>query len=349
MKDILQEMRKRNLSPNNDIFLDKPLNLFYNEPDPDRWFKYDRYPRRLIRRIIRGKQGPGGVMLVAINLMRGLDKLGVPYRFNDYSYIRKNPNEIACIIGKPHVLFENEWQNPIIFGAGTYSHPIEYPNIFQKFPTLRVLLVPGPWMQSMFEPYYPNKVKSWAVGIDTETWTPTIEHPDPIDFLVYDKVRWQRTLYQEELIDPIVECLTKRGLSFDFIRYGNYATNELKEKLTHAKNAIFLCEHETQGQAYQQILATNTPILAWDEGGYWKDPYYYPTKVRYEPVSSVPYWDNRCGLRFKGTEEFEDTLAYFLDHQEQFRPRDFILENLTLEKCAQNYLNIYFEVEKEVR
>src|SRR3569623_3170072 len=107
--------------------LDKPINLFYQEPDPDRWFKYDRYPRRIVRELVRGKQRPGGVAMVAINLIKGLDKLGVPYRLNDFIYIQKHRDELACIIGKPQALFDREWENPILFGAGVYSHPIECP------------------------------------------------------------------------------------------------------------------------------------------------------------------------------------------------------------------------------
>ncbi|HEY5327351.1 MAG TPA: hypothetical protein VIJ27_10155, partial [Mucilaginibacter sp.] len=132
----------------------KPLNLFYEEPDRDRWFKYDRYPRKIIRRIIRGKQRPGGVMTIAINLMKGLDKIGVPYRFNDYNYIRKHPGEIACIIGKPHLLFEKKWRNPVILGAGIYSHPVDCPDLFERYPNVKRFLVPGEWMREMCGPYY---------------------------------------------------------------------------------------------------------------------------------------------------------------------------------------------------
>lgn len=348
MRDILPGTTARNLSLNEIMNKRKPINLFYSEPDPDRWFKYDRYPRRLIRRIIRGKQKPGGVMLVAINLMRGFDKLGVPYRFNDYSYIQKHENEIACIIGKPNVLFDNKWKNPIIFGAGIFSHPVERPDIFKEFPTLKLVLVPGQWMLSMFAPYYPSQVKSWAVGIDTDKWSDTAKKEPKFDFLIYDKVRWRHDEFEIDLINPIYQLLDKYSLSHQTIRYGSYEPQNLLEKLKHTKAVIFLCEHETQGQAYQQILATNTPILAWDRGGYWQDPYYYPTKVLYQPVSSVPYWDYRCGLKFNGIEDFETILMRFLDQRAQFEPRNFILENLTLEKSAQNYLDIFMEVEKTI-
>ncbi|MGA8216344.1 MAG: hypothetical protein WB799_22325, partial [Candidatus Sulfotelmatobacter sp.] len=66
------------------------LNLFYEEPDSDRWLPLDRYPRGLIRRILRGKPRPGGQTRVFLNLCAGLDKLGISYRVNDYRYIERH-------------------------------------------------------------------------------------------------------------------------------------------------------------------------------------------------------------------------------------------------------------------
>ena len=105
---------------------------------------------------------------------------------------------------------------------------------------------------------------------------------------------------------------------------------------------IFLCEHETQGIAYQQALSCVVPILAWDRGGYWQNPAFYPERVRFEPVSSVPYWDGRCGLKFSDVEQLGQVLVEFTDgvKQEKFSPREYILENLTLERCARQYVRI---------
>lgn len=330
------------------MHFDKPINLFYQEPDPDRWFKYDRYPRRVLRKLIRGKQRPGGVAMVAINLMKGLDKLNIAYRLNDFKYIKKHPEEIACIIGKPHILFERTWENPILFGAGVYSHPVDCPDLFDKLPNIRKILVPGEWIKDMYEPFYPHKVFAWPVGIDTELWTVNIKKEPGFDFLIYDKVRWKHSKYQKELIDPICGALDKYALTYQFIRYGHYEPAELLTKIQHSKAVIFLCEHETQGLAYQQILATNTPILAWDRGGYWQDPSYYPA-IQYGPVSSVPYWDDRCGLKFSGVEDFVDKLYQFLDQKDTLmNPREYILEKLTLEKCAEQYLKVYQQVQSEL-
>ncbi|MBB5395351.1 glycosyltransferase [Mucilaginibacter sp. AK015] len=323
----------------------KPLNIFYEEPDPDRWVPFDRYPRRAIRRLIRGKQRPGGVAMVAINLMEGLKRLGIPYRFNDYAYIKKHPEEIACIIGKPHILFEKKWLNPVIFGAGIYSHPIECPDLFERYPNVRYVLVPGEWMRKMFEPYYQQKVLAWPAGIDTELWKPS-SGEKRTDFLIYDKTHGR---HNTAIIDPTLALLRKNNLSFTIIRYGGYTQQQLLQSLNNCKAAIYISESETQGLAYQQILATNTPILAWDRGGYWLDPYYYPDKVKFAPVSSVPYWDERCGVKFTSAADIEEKLGIFLGSLSSFKPRDYILENLTLEQCARKYMDIYNTVTAELK
>jgi hypothetical protein len=301
-----------------------------------------------MRRLVRGKSKPGGVMLVALNLMEGLKRIGMPFRFNDYKYIKNHPNEIACIIGKPHLLTEKKWRNPVIFGAGIFSHPIEAPDLLIQHPNIKKLLVPGNWMQTMFERYYGDKVTAWPVGIDTNYWSPMDNGDKEFDFLIYDKVRWDHDDYEKSLINPIIAMLNHSNLSYQFIRYGSYTHTDLTDKLSKSRSVIFLCEHESQGQAYQQILATNTPILAWDRGGYWQDPNYYPQRVKYEPVSSVPYWDDRCGIKFSSADDFKEKLGIFLSQTDAFKPRDYILENLTLERCAEKYLDIYHEIEKEL-
>jgi hypothetical protein len=109
--------------------------------------------------------------MIAVNLKKGLDKLNVPYRFNDYSYIKQHPEEVACIIGMPQMLFNRQWDNPVILGAGVFSHPVECPDLFSEYPNVKRVLVPGEWMRKMFEPYYNGQVLSWPVGIDTDRWS----------------------------------------------------------------------------------------------------------------------------------------------------------------------------------
>jgi len=331
------------LSPNE---LLKPLNLFYAEPDPDRWLPLDRYPRKWIRRVVRGETRPGGVMMVALNLMKGLDRLHIPYRFNDHRYIGRHPEEIACVIGKPHLLEQYPWKNPVVFGAGIFPHPSDDPDLLKRHPNIKKILVPGDWMAEMFTPFYGDKVMAWPTGIDTREWAPAPAGNKSIDFLVYDKIRWERDQYLPELLQPLLGKLNRHSLSYQVLRYGAYAPEDLKTGLARAKAVLFLCEHETQGLAYQQILASGVPVLAWDRGGFWQDPAYYPA-IKFGPVSSVPYWSDDCGIKFISIADFDEKLSEFTDIQSRnkFDPRSYILNNLTLEKCAESYLKIIRSIE----
>lgn len=324
----------------------KPINLFYEEPEGDRWFPLDRYPRRIIRRLVRGKPRPGGQMRVFLNLCAGLERIGIPYRVNDYRYIQPHLEEVACIVGKPHVLDKIKWKNPILYGAAVFSHPCDDPELLNRLPISKIL-VPGEWMRKMCEPYYGDKVLAWPVGIDTDKWVPTPDDSKDIDILLYDKVRWEHDRYEGELITPIRFCLEHQGWKIAVIRYGFYREEEFHSLLKRSKAMLFLCEHETQGIAYQQALACGVPILAWERGGFWQDPSYFPHKVQFASVSSVPYWDERCGVKFKDISEFPAQLEEFLDKlsSKQFAPRDYILENLTLEKCAQHFVEILEQVQ----
>ncbi len=317
------------------------LNIFYEEPDQDRWIPFDRYPRRVVRQIVRGKPRPGGHMRLFLNLCAGLDRISVSYRVNDYWHARTHPDELACIVGKPCVLDKIEWKNPILLGAAVYSHPLDNPSLLEQLP-IKKILVPGPWMKEMCKPYWGDAVDAWPVGIDTDLWHPSEAAQKSVDILLYDKVRWEHDRYEAILIGPIREMLKKRGYSFREMRYGFYREEEFHAALDQSRAMIFLCEHETQGIAYQQALSCNVPIFTWDRGGNWQDPEYYPDKVNFAPVTSVPYWDERCGRKFENVAGFSANWNGFWDDVEgkRFRAREYILENLTLEICAHRYVEL---------
>lgn len=317
------------------------LNLFYEEQPPeDRWLPLDRYPRAAVRRLVRGKPRIMGQQRVFLNLTKGLTAIGVRYRINDYRYAAKHPHEAVCIIGKPHVLDKVKWENPIVFGAAVYSHPTDDPELFNRL-NIKGVLVPGEWMRQMCEPYWGDKVAAWPVGIDTDRWEPKVSIK-PYDILVYDKVRWEHDEYEQSLIVPILSFLHRGGLKVAYIRYGYYSETMYEKLLAQSKSMLFLCEHETQGIAYLQALSCNVPILAWDRGGYWQDPAYYP-RIKFQPVSSVPYWNEQCGVRFRSLQDLQYSKAdMFISSLNlgKYHPRDYVLENLTLEKCAARYVEL---------
>jgi len=325
------------------------LNLFYKEPEGDRWLPCDRYPRRVMRRLVHGPKQPGGMERYFLNLKDGLDRLSVPNSVNSMRCARADRKAPVCIVGKSIVLSERTWKNPILFGPAVASHPIDDMAAFAELP-IRKILVSCDWLKAMYRPHLDIPVEVWPSGIDTYTWHP---HPAPakdVDVLVYDKIRWDREQMRPALLQPILSRLNASGLRVEVIRYGYYREAEFRQLLAQSSAMIFLVEHETQGFAYLQTLSCDVPIFAWDRGGPWQDPSYYPHKVTFEPVTSVPYWDDRCGMKFKDACEFAARWDDFWEHVKAgcFAPRNYVLENLTLEKCAGGYVEIARELGADV-
>lgn len=316
--------------------------LFYEEPDPDRWIKFDRYPRKYIRELIRGKTKPGGVMRWYLNLRRGLDLFGVDYCVNDYRRLKKHPNAWACVVGKSHVLKKIPSSNPIMYGPGIDAHP--YENDFLPKANIKLMLISCEWFKQMYERDMSSSIATavWPAGIETDIWQPPAEKPKTQSLLIYDKVRWRRDEYEPELIQPIRNQIESLGIKVEYLRYGFYEEENYRKILQQVSGMIFLCEHETQGFAYLQALSSNVPILAWDRGGYWQDPSMFPDRVKFEPVTSVPYFDQNCGERFTSITEFSQQLQIFLDRisQNSYQPRQYITENFDLVEQAKAYLNL---------
>ena len=316
------------------------LNLFFEERD-DRWFPGDRRIRPLVRRLLLGKTWISGQRRVFLNLRAGLDRLGLPYRVNDYSYIRKHPDELACILGRPFVLDWFEWKNPLLLGVAMFNHPVDAPERLKDLAK-QTILVPSQWYAEMCRPYWPH-VEVWPVGIETDLWTPTPAAQKSVDVLLYDKVHWDRDAYERDLIEPICRHLAESGRTVEIIRYGRYKETDYKAALGRCRSMIFLSEHESQGIACQQALSSGVPVFAWDRGGPWQDPEYFPDRVQYEGgVSSVPYFDERCGMTFPDAAGFATGWRAFWSEVRSggFAPRDYVIENLTLEKGARHYYDL---------
>jgi hypothetical protein len=318
-----------------------PLHLFYEEPDPDRWFLGDRYPRRLVRHLLRGKEEPGGVKRWFLNLQAGLDQLGVVYRLNDYRSLRRHPGAVACVIGKHHVINKIPDGHPIVYGPGIAAHP--YDSDFWDRKDIAKIIISCQWFKEMYERDLPRPIPTavWPAGVETHLWTPTPDRPHN-SILVYDKVRWRRDEYEVNLINPIIRCLRNRGYNVTHLRYGYYREENFKKLLQTSSAMVFLCEHETQGFAYLQALSCGVPILAWDRGGPWQDPSMFPLRVNYGPVTSVPYFDPQCGIKFSGIHDFDSALNSFINGVSSriFQPRDYVLKNFNLSTRAQEYLDL---------
>jgi hypothetical protein len=207
---------------------------------------------------------------------------------------------------------------------------------------LRQVLVPSDWVKRMFSKAWPDIVSVWPVGIDTDRWTPSVgDSRKAVDVVVYEKLFRDGDRFRAELVKPMMEDLRRRGLSVEYLRYGSYREGELLALSQTARSMIYLSPHETQGIALEQMLSANVPVMAWDPGGDWQSLEYLLRGVRYGPVTSVPYWDERCGEKFTNTVDFGDVFSRFWRGVETgaFAPRQMIFDKgLTLEASAAAYV-----------
>jgi hypothetical protein len=313
---------------------------YYPEPERNRWVPGDRWVRPVVRRMLRGPARPGGLDKVFINLRLGLDRLRIPYVVN-VPYRRQQAGDLVGVLGRGrHCLDGYERVEPLVAGIGLMTHPSEWPTLLTDFP-VACYLQHSAWTEAIYRPYFGDRCAIWPVGIDTVAWQPRASADKSIDFLLYDKIHWERESWNEKLVHPIMEMLARGGFSHSSLRYGQYQPGEYRAALARARAMICLSPHESQGIAYQEALASGVPILAWDPG-FSQDPERFKWGQPVIPACSVPYFDERCGRRFADFAEFAQNLPPFIDalRAGAFAPRDYILENLTVEKCSRHFVEL---------
>lgn len=314
--------------------------IYYRtEPDRDRWIPGDRWIRPVVRRVVRGPPRPGGLGKVFINACLGLDRLGVPYRTNIPFADLKEDDRIAVLGRGRYALQGYDRPNPVVAGIGLMTHPSEWPTLCEDYPVVRYLQH-SEWTNAIYQRYYGERCAIWPVGIDTQAWVPAASGKD-LDVLLYDKVQWNRPAAVPALLQPVRAGLERRGLKFAELRYGGYDEPDFRSLLARSRAMIFLSESESQGIAYQECLASGVPVFAWDQG-WWLDPNRFRWGDPAVPATSVPYFDARCGARFRDIEAFEESFDAFFGKvlRSEYDPRAYILEHLTVELCSQRLLGL---------
>lgn len=299
---------------------------------------------RFAYRTLRGKQVRTGFYTQFLNLRAALEGAGCDVRVNDYDLARRHPGYPIGVAGYPTVLGKFPTSNPVLFGPGDFGMPDEIAARVDS-PQFGSLICFCDWIGRIYHKACRGRITTWFAGIDVAKWPQASPDEKDIDCLIYDKIRWNRERLAPILIDELAGDIKSRGLSVHVIRYGAHAQSEYRKLLARARSLVFICEHETQGLAYQEALAANVPVFAWDEG-VLVDPvlgaYAPPDLV----VSSVPYFSEQCGVRFK-IASMRDDFARFWKDLSNYRPREFVRTNLSPQESARRYLTAYFGLVSE--
>ena len=176
------------------------------------------------------------------------------------------------------------------------------------------------------------KIQSLPFGVDTEKFNNNKSISEREKVFIYFKTRHPQLLY------ILQSFLNDKNISYEIFNYNTrYDENTYIEYLKEAKYGIWLGRHESQGFALEEALSCNVPLLVWNVKSMNEEYGYNYSDI---PASVIPYWDERCGEYFLNVTELENTFNTFISKLETYKPREYILENLTMEVCEQKLIQL---------
>ena len=234
-------------------------------------------------------------------------------------------------------------------------YPIDvsmYPNTkfifgpqFSVFPDNKLNIIKGPktvynllsdWVINIWK-QYPicnnlNLIKL-PFGVDTEVFCDKISIKERKKVMVYFKHRHPNHL------NLITQFLGYKNNHYQLFSYDNkYNEQNYINYLQETKYCIWVDAHESQGFALQEALSCNVPLLVWNITSMAQE---YNSRYSSElNATTIPYWDQRCGEVFYNIEELESVYNKFIENIENYRPREFILENLSIEVCENKLIDV---------
>lgn len=307
----------------------KDVLLFYTK---HKWDYVETYSKRSI----------SGFYAWYTLLDRALKENGYCVHENDYELALANPTYPIGIVGTPNCIPKWSLPNPAILGPSMYDNPSQNPGLM-KDPRFKYYLLTCAWLKDVFEKTYGKACLLWYAGISTEEWRDTKNDDKSIDVLIYDKIRWERGKTVALFLDPIKAYLDKKGLSYFVLQYGDITHETYKNLLRISRSMVFICEHETQGIAYQEALASNIPVIAWDHG-WWTDPVWPAYSEKPVPATSVPNFSRDCGERYKMISDFPKVFDKFWSNLDSYAPRAYMQKEVSFKKSAELYAKYYFSI-----
>jgi len=284
-----------------------------------------------------------GPKKVLDNTLKGLDSIGVDYVFNkpineyEYNWIHDDQKAIieAGFIGKS-----------VLIGPNTAVLPNDLPLCRKKLSKGSIYIHPSKWSADVwnFLDYKEISLDYWPAGIALDEFQ-AVNRNNKSKVLLYFKER------DLELLNKSKQILENLDLEYILIHYGFYKEKEYKQALQECKFGIWIGRQESQGIGLQEALATDLPLIVLDAISLFDTvptdsknyfAYEFPKEIKHIKTSTAPYFDDRCGIKIENIEDLEESIQFMLKNIDNYNPREYIEENLTLEKSAKRLVS-YFE------
>jgi glycosyltransferase involved in cell wall biosynthesis len=252
------------------------------------------------------------------NTIKGLEKLGLPYS----DRIEKYNGAINT--------FRNMPANTVV-GPETMVLPRENRELWQKH---HVHAVPCQWVKDSYlkdEGTRGNRIEIWPAGVETDRFIFSGQKEKERCIIFGKHINITEATMQirieqaEEKLREVNFCATK-------LIYGKYKEDDLITASNKAHFAIWISGTESQNIALLEVLSMNVPVYVWEQ-----------TEQSYggelmTGLSNAPYFDERCGIIHDGMGRFEE--FYDKAMRGEYKSREYVLEQFSLEKRAQQYYDI---------
>lgn len=269
-----------------------------------------------------------GMNKVVWNLIAGFKLLGIPYIENKIS------RYTGCLQGG--VPGYDNLPRETLMGVSLMEIPTDQKNIWQRY---NHFVTCSDWVKKKYETFKETsgkKISVWASGVETDRFNDNGKKIQYDCFIYYKDVTRQ---VSENDLKQLQIFLARKKLSVKVLRYGQYTEPELIEACKTCRFGIMLTGTESQGIALLEILSMGTPLYVLDITQYR----HRKTGYIFNGASSAPFFcDNRCGIKHKDITYID----VFLNNIPTYSPREYVVENFTLEKCAQRYYDIITGVTK---
>jgi hypothetical protein len=132
--------------------------------------------------------------------------------------------------------------------------------------------------------------------------------------------------------------LKNKNIEYTFFSYDKrYDETDYLTCLQNTKYCIWVDAHESQGFALQEVVSCDVPLLVWNVSSMNQE---YGSNYNDLPATTTSYWETKCGEVFYNYMDLEDTYNKFICNIKNYKPREFILENLSVEVCENKLMEV---------
>ena len=266
-----------------------------------------------------------------IGLKLLLDTINYEYKFGSINEI----NNFDIIYSPTSPIDSSQYSSKkFIFGPHFSVFPDNRLLSINNINKNSIYIQPSKWAADTWRNFNVEKIipiREFPFPVEVEKFCPN-QHSQKNEAFIYFKRR------KPEELEYVKQFLNKKNITykiFDYVK--KYNEEDYLKCLQNAKYGIIIDAHESQGFAIEEALSCNVPLLVWNVSFMSQE---HDSNYPNIPCTNIAYWDERCGEYFYKVEEFEPSYNEFITKLESYKPREYIVENLSPQKCGERFIEL---------